>query len=214
MHIRTFLALTLLAFPILGHGKTDIYEPYKNINLWTADTLYLGAGFTRLSNAPVKIWLKGEEAGLDGELSFLDPITGNPITLFANHSKPGDVLILSDMVTIPLGTNLTFMYKVVGKGKWDKDLDSEVLKPKYTGPNHKHSKYVTPVSSDDNVDPAHRYGHRWSVAGRVDAKTLEFGFEDNTENDSDMDFDDIVFQLEGLNLAIFEKSAKKRYYVW
>lgn len=64
------------------------------------------------------------------------------------------------------------------------------------------------------MNPNLRYGHRWSVAGRVDANTLEFGFEDNTEPTSDMDFDDIVFQVQGLNLAIFEKSAKKRSYVW
>jgi hypothetical protein len=209
------VTLGLLACLQLGHGQTQVYKPHQNFNLWTADTLYLGAGFTRSSNDPVKISLRNNDAGFDGELYFLDPGTGNPIPLFSNHSKTGEVVDLSAMVNIPVGVELTFMYKVVGNGAWTgRTLDASVVEPKYTGPNHKGSKYISAVSSDGNVDPKLRFGRRWSVAGRVNGKVLEFGFEDDTAPTSDMDFDDIIFQAEGLNLAVFEKSARRRFYIW
>jgi hypothetical protein len=57
-------------------------------------------------------------------------------------------------------------------------------------------------------------GNRWSVAGRISKDVLEFGFEDDTLDNSDMDFDDIVFGVEGLTLVNFERAAKVRSYVW
>jgi hypothetical protein len=212
IHPLAYLGLLTLVSSI--SAQTEIYTPYKNTSLWNADTLYLGAGFTRLSNTPVKIWLKAEEAGLDGQLFIMDPNSGAEIALFANHSQVGVVLDLSSMINIPIGTTLTFMYKVVGKGKWNRDLFGDLMQPKFTGPNHRRAKYVTKVSSNNNQNPGLRYGKRWSVAGRVNSNLLEFGFEDDILDDSDMDFDDIVFQVEGLSLAIFENSAKQRYYVW
>ena len=65
-----------------------------------------------------------------------------------------------------------------------------------------------------NDNPAFRYGHRWSVAGRLSTNKLEFGFEDETNPGSDMDFDDIIFGVDGLTLVNFERSAKVRSYVW
>jgi hypothetical protein len=205
--------LAACAMPALG--QTDIYKPYHNLHLWSADTLYLGAGFVRASKDPVRIRLRNNDAGFDGELYFLDPATGVPVVLFSNHSVPGEDLDLSAKVDIPIGVTLTFMYKVVGKGAWKtRELDATVLEPKYTGPNQKTSDYVSAISSDKNVNPVLRFGRRWSVSGRVDAKTLEFGFEDDTAPTSDMDFDDIIFQVEGLKLALFQKSARTRYYLW
>lgn len=38
------------------------------------------------------------------------------------------------------------------------------------------------------------YGYRWSIAGRVNDSAVEFGFEDNRDTASDLDFNDIIFQ--------------------
>jgi hypothetical protein len=216
--MKKLLLAAFCAFGLMrqAHGQTDVYTPYRNMDLWTADTLFIGAGFARMDYKPVKIWLSGNEAGLDGQLFYIDPVTGKEHFLFDNHETPGRVVTLSDIVTVPVGTTLTFVYKVVGKGKWDKELDafSELKIPKYTGPNRKRDRYYTPVSSDANVNPARRYGNRWSVAGRIGKDVLEFGFEDDTLDNSDMDFDDIVFGVEGLTLVNFERTAKARSYVW
>lgn len=213
MPIR-ILAVLLLGLSSLSRGQTDIYEPYRNHHLWRADTLYLGAGFARLSTEPVKIWLIGNEAGWEGQLFFVDPATGNEIQLFRNHEAAGRVVTITDFINVPIGQTLTFVYKVVGRGS-GKDIDvGDIRAPRYTGPNRRGSRYFSQASSDDNVNPARRFGHRWSVAGRVDSKTLEFGFEDDDTPDSDMDFDDIVYGVEGLTLVTFERTAKIRSYVW
>jgi hypothetical protein len=149
---------------------------------------------------------------LNGDLYFMDPVTGSPIKLFSNHSPPGVALDLTSMVNIPKGIPLTFMYKV--DKLFPGATDSTLLEPKYTGPNNKRSKYVSPISSNINNNPSFRFGNQWAVAGRVDANTLEFGFEDDTTPGSDMDFDDIVFQIDGLNLALYMRSGKRRAYIW
>jgi hypothetical protein len=206
--------LGLIGMAASANAQSDLYKPYKNKNLWSADTLFLGAGFTRLSNDPVSIWLVGNEAGLDGELSYVDPVTGAATKLFRNHDTPNQPIILSDKVNIPIGATLTFMYRVVGKGTWTFDPTPETMLPKYTGPNHARDKLYSNASSDANEKPDLRFGHRWSVAGRVNDSILEFGFEDDTSPTSDMDFDDIVFDVKGLKLAVFHKSAKTRNYLW
>ncbi|MDB5102576.1 MAG: hypothetical protein JWP91_265 [Fibrobacteres bacterium] len=211
-----FSALCLLGLTHEAPCQTDIYEPERNLDLWSADTLFIGAGFSRLDYKPVKIWLKENEAGLEGQLFYIDPATGKELFLFGNHEDPGRVITLSDMVDVPVGQTLTFVYKVVGKGRWDRNLDDfgEIRVPKYTGPNRRGKPYYTSVSSDVNKDPGKRYGHRWSVAGRISKDVLEFGFEDDSTPDSDMDFDDIVFGVDGLTLVNFERTAKLRSYVW
>jgi hypothetical protein len=198
-----------------ARAQTQIYHPYQNFNLWSADTLYLGAGFTRLTDEPIRIRLRNNDAGFDGELYYLDPATGNRVFLFSNHSPIGSTVDLTSLVAVPKGVPLTFMYQVIGNGAWTRRvLDAAVKEPKFTGSNQEASLYRSAVSSDGNVNPSLRFGHRWSVAGRVDAKVLEFGFEDDTDPTSDMDFDDIIFQVEGLHLVLFQKSARWRSYVW
>lgn len=207
-------ALCLISISSGAWGQSEVYKPYKNVDLWTADSLFVGVGFARLGPEPVKVWLKGNEAGLEGELSFLDPATGNRIPLFRNHGTPGQVIILTDRVAIPQGATLTFMYQVVGKGSWYFEPPAETRLPKYTGPNHAKDRYYSPATSDGNLNAGFRFGHRWSVAGRVNDSILEFGFEDDAGADSDMDFDDVVFQVQGLKLVVFQKSAKRRNYLW
>jgi hypothetical protein len=196
-----------------AHGQTDVYVPYRNKNLWHADTLYIGAGFARMDYKPVKIWLVGTEAGWEGQLFYVDPSTGKEIQLFGNHEAPGRVVTLTDLVNVPVGENLTFVYKVVDKG-WGKDIDDMIRTPKYTGPNRRGSKYFSQASSDDNQNENRRFGHRWSVAGKLSKDVLEFGFEDDDTETSDMDFDDIVYGVDGLTLVNFQRTAKIRSYIW
>jgi hypothetical protein len=211
---KSIAAFCLFGLVRLALAQTDIYKPEKNLDLWHADTLYIGAGFARLDYKPVKIWLVGNEAGWDGQLFYIDAATGNEIALFSNHEAAGKVVTLTDLVSIPLGQNLTFVYKVTGKG-WGKDIDHDKTKtPRYTGPNRKGSKYVSQASSNDNNDPNKRFGNRWSVAGKISKDVLEFGFEDDDTPTSDMDFDDIVYGVDGLTLVNFQRTAKIRSYIW
>lgn len=210
-----FLTALLLGVSAVAHAQTDVYTPYRNQELWEADTLYIGAGFARMDFKPVTIWLKGNEAGWEGQLFYVDPKTGNEIQLFKNHEAIGTKVTLTDFIDVPLGQNLTFVYKVVSQGWGNKSIDrDQVRSPRYTGPNRRGSRYFSPASSDDNQNPARRFGHRWSVAGRISKDVLEFGFEDDDTDDSDMDFDDIVYGVDGLTLVTFERVAKIRSYVW
>ncbi len=209
------LPVLLLGCAAFCSAQTDIYVPYRNKNMWTADTLYLGAGFARMSNKPVTIWLVGNEAGWEGQLFYVDPVTGAETFLLTNMGTPGIPVELTALANVPIGQNLTFMYKVVSKKSSDMSIDKgKIRTPKYTGPNRRNSHYFSQATSDVNNNPSLRFGHRWSVAGRLAATRLEFGFEDNTEPASDMDFDDIIFGVDGLTLVNFERTAKVRSYVW
>ena len=212
--LKRLLPALLLGFSAVAQGQTDIYTPYRNQELWEADTLYIGAGFARMDFKPVTIWLKGNEAGWEGQLFYVDPMTGAEIQLFKNHEAVGTKVVLTDIMNIPLGENLTFVYKVVAQGRGKAIDKDEIRAPRYTGPNRRGSRFFSPASSDDNQNPSRRYGHRWSVAGRISKDVLEFGFEDDDTEDSDMDFDDIVYGVDGLTLVTFERQAKIRSYVW
>ena len=212
---NALLGALLLGLAGSGYAQTDVYVPYRNKNMWTADTLYIGAGFARMDYKPVKIWLVGNEAGWEGHLFYIDPATGNEIFMLSNMDTPGTPVDLTALTNVPLGQNLTFMYRVVYKKNGIKSIDQAKIKnAKYTGPNRHGSKYFSEATSDVNDNPSFRFGHRWSVAGRISKDVLEFGFEDDTTPDSDMDFDDIVFGVDGLTLVTFERSAKVRSYVW
>lgn len=177
----------------------------------------MGASFARLTNAPISVWLKANEAAMIGELSVIEPTTGNRIKLFTNHSTPNQPVTISDFVNIPVGQIVTFEYKVVDLGWWATNAptpEPSVWWPKYTGPNRKNSKYVSPASSNSNPNPAFRHGNIWSVIGRVSPDVLVFGFEDNTGATSDMDFDDIVYQTKGLAMVRIDKGARSRSYIW
>ncbi|MDQ2999709.1 MAG: hypothetical protein M3Y08_00400 [Fibrobacterota bacterium] len=165
--------------------------------------MYIGASFTRTSFDPVSIWLIGNEAGWTGDLYFTSPKTGQEFLLFNNKSTPNQRLVLSATHDIGIGDTVYFVYKVRPSSDptWP-TLNSQ--KPKWTGLNLPGvSKYVTAPSSA-------KYGHRWSVAGRVNDSLVQFGFEDNVENGSDMDFDDIIFGTT-LSLANAEVPARLNF---
>lgn len=189
-----------------GRGEAptpkDIYKPYRFVHDWTADTLYVGPSFQYLGG-PIRVTLTFTETNVPGKLYLINPATNQTYFLMDNTSPMGTTLDITSLTSLKIGGEVVFMYV--------SSLDGI---PRYTGPSLPGGKYFNVLNSDLNVNPVLRFGHRWSVAGYTKGKKIEFGFEDGAETTSDMDFNDIVFQVEGLGLMIFENSARKRYYVW
>jgi hypothetical protein len=225
MHFKT--CLTALALPWGVLAQTAIYKPYRNSDMWSADTLYVGASFlyTGASSAgggkwskkfgtlePITVTLKGNEAAWEGELyAIVQSATGKEETvyLFNNHDAPGTSVDLRTKVSfgIPSGADITFMYKVIADcGPCWTGAVAEDRLPKYSGPNRGSDKYRSPATSDNMPNPNWRFGNRWSVVGRNPDGDLEFGFEDNTQTSSDMDFDDVVFTVTNLEIGIFNRT--------
>ncbi len=193
-----------MIFLVLGVGfanaQLDKFIATKNGSLWLGDTsLYIGASFTRSSFEPVKVWLIGNEASWTGNLYFIDKTTNQEVFLFSNHDAPNNVITLSDKYDIPVGDTVYFMYKVITpvNGNFP---SADARLPKYTGLNIPgQSPYVS-------IPTNQKYGHRWSVAGRVNDSLVRFGFEDNVDPGSDFDYDDIVFGTT-LSLSLEEVKA-------
>ena len=61
--VGMFGALALAA-PL--KAQTEIYKPYQNLWIWTADTLYVGASFIKTAAGPIKVSLRGNAAGWMG----------------------------------------------------------------------------------------------------------------------------------------------------
>jgi hypothetical protein len=181
----------------------DYYKPYRYVQDWTADTLYVGPAFQYLGG-PIRVTLKFTETSTPGKLYLINPATGQSYFLMNNTSPLGTMVDLTGIASLKVGAEVVFMY-----------VSSYDGISRYTGASLPGSKYYNVLNSDLNNDPALRFGHRWSVAGYTpNKKIIEFGFEDGPETISDMDFNDIVFQVEGLGLMVYQNSARKRNYVW
>ncbi|MEO7425599.1 MAG: DUF4114 domain-containing protein [Fibrobacteria bacterium] len=189
--------------PGMPPAPKDYYKPYRYVQDWTADTLYVGPAFQYLGG-PIRVTLKFTETSVPGKLYLINPATGQTYFLMSNTSPLGTMVDLTGTTSLKIGTEVVFMYVSNFDGV-----------SRYTGASLPGSKYYNVLNSDLNNNPALRFGHRWSVAGYgTNRKIIEFGFEDGPETYSDMDFNDIVFQVEGLGLMIFQNSARKRDYVW
>jgi len=187
--LTTVLALFASTAAMRVSAQVDIFpKPWANPALWSVDTLWVGASFTRTTLHLVTVSLKGNGAGWTGDLFFIDPKTGVEDRLFENHDPVGTTVVLSDRHDIPIGDTLYFVYRVTQPASGIYPSPASIL-PKYTGPNIPgQSRYVSTPTNP-------QYGHRWSVAGRANDSIVEFGFEDNVEPaNSDYDFDDIVFR--------------------
>src|SRR4051812_28791477 len=106
-----FFIFAILLFKQASAQQT-IFTPPRPTNIWQADTLYIGASFTRNSFAPVSVWLVGNEAGWVGSLYFIVPKTGEEVFLFTNKGTTNVRNILSDKYDIPVGDTVYFLYKV------------------------------------------------------------------------------------------------------
>ena len=225
-------AICALAIPALITAQTEVYKPYKNLSLWTADTLYVGASFIYKGGVggggggkwgfkfgalqPIDVTLIGNEAGWQGHLfSNIQDDKGkfHRVSLFSNWDPPGTSLDLRKLVafTIPAGAEITFEY-VVGPGMcWGcPPIFANDAMPKFSGPNRGYDMFRSQATSDDLPNPNFRFGNRWSVVGRNPAGDLEFGFEDCTQDWSDMDFDDVVFSVSNLEIGVFNRRMVKR----
>lgn len=180
-------------------AQTEIYKPYKNATMWSAETLYVGAGFSYHGGGPITVSVKGSESLTDGKLYFINPATSDTLYLFDNRAAPGTAVEVSKSTLVPKGGDVVFMY-----------VPENNHVPKFTGANRSADRYKSAESSDDNVKPNYRYGHRWSVAGRTKGGGVEFGFEDWAFSGSDMDFDDAIFEVKGLELDVLPRSLKSR----
>jgi hypothetical protein len=225
--MRYIAAFVLLMLPASLSAQSAIYKPYRNTAMWSADTLYVGASFLYTGAAsggggkwkkgfgvlaPIDVTLKGNEAGWTGELwATVQSATGKEETvyLFKNQDPPGTSVDLRTLVSfaIPTGAEITFSYKVVSTcpyaGCWPISADDRL--PKYSGPNRGSDKHRSQATSDNMPNPNWRFGNRWSVVGRNPAGDLEFGFEDCTQDFSDMDFDDVVFTVSNLEIGVFNR---------
>jgi hypothetical protein len=225
--MRFTSALALLAMPAMLFSQTAVYKPYRNTKMWSADTLYVGASFLYTGATsggggkwtggwgtlePINVTLKGNEAGWTGELwAIVQSATGKEETvyLFTNQDPPGTKVDLRKKVSfaIPTGAEITFSYKVISTcgfmGCWG--ITPTDMLPKYSGPNRGSDKHRSQASSDVMPNPNWRFGNRWSVVGRNPAGDLEFGYEDCTQPQSDMDFDDVVFTVSNLEIGIFNR---------
>lgn len=211
----------LSAFACLSHAQTEIYKPYKNNGLWSADTLYVGASFMRLNGGPIRVSLKGNDAGFTGRLYAINPTPvgggrADTVALFSNHDPAGTTVNLQALTNIPVPGDVVFMYVVErnnGYGPFDPRVD---LLRKFSGPNLGGGKYTSQATSEAHPNVNWRYGRRWSVVGKVPGpgRVLEFGFEDMANSNTDMDFDDVVFQVTGLSLGIYTRDLDRRSLVW
>ena len=169
---------------------------------WSADTLYIGPTF-RYPGGPVRVTLKFMETSTTGKLYAINTTTGETIFLMNNTSPLGTAVTVTDLTSLVIGSEVVFMYIA----DWDGIR-------RYTGSSPPGDRYYNTLNSDLNHNPNLRFGRRWAVAGKVDDKIIEFGFEDGPPDISDMDFNDILFQVEGLELMIYQNVARKRYYIW
>lgn len=198
-----FLSAALLATASCI-GQTDIYRPYRFVDKWEADTLYIGASFRYNGNGPMKITLEWSETSVDGKLYVISPIDGNPVFVMTNRQAVGTTIDLTSLLPFRAGNEIVFMY----------DPAYGTAVNRYTGPNRRGDRYFTPISSDLNPNPRLRFGHRYAVAGKIGPNLIEFGIEDTNGTLGDMDFNDIHFTLTNADLLLYMNGAKKRAYVW
>lgn len=198
--------LAALAFSVSeSFGQTDRYIPYRFVDKWLADTLYLGPSFSYPGTTPIRVSLQFSESASAGRLYIVNPASDDTAFLMTNREPIGTTLNVSDLLSFPAGGEVIFMY-----------ISEYDNVPRFSGPSRPESKYFNRITSDNNLNPLLRFGRRLSVAGRVRPGLLEFGFEDSPQslNIADMDFNDVHFLVEGLDLLIYAKAARKRAYIW
>jgi hypothetical protein len=211
--LKTAAAALLLG--TAAWGQTDYFLSSATYG-FTADKLYLGAEF-RVTGL-VTVTLKNNHALALGELWYINPTNGQEVFLFRNKDLPKPSVTLP---ALPIGQTLTFFYKTT-EPMYNNDK-------KYSGPNIPGvSQYVNPMSSDANLDPNKRWGARYCAVGRERTApggaltgNLEFGYEDESDHNqvpninpprswSDMDFNDIIFSVSGLEMGIQTRSLASK----
>ncbi|GEM_PF-4892275 len=199
METRYRVGLAILGILAMGFSQTEIYKPYKKTTGWTADTLYIGAELLYSGVGAIQVTLKASESVTRGKLYFINPASNDTVFLFDNKAPLGTTVDAGKSTAVPKDGPVVFMY-----------IPENHYLPMFTGPNLVGSRFRCQASSDSMTNPNWRYGHRWSVVGRTPAGDLEVGFEDWIDPGSDMDFDDVIFQIKGVNIAIRDRSLRTK----
>jgi hypothetical protein len=130
---------------------------------------------------------------------MINPALKDTVFLFDNRAAPGTTVDAGKLTAVPVGSPVVFMY--IPQNHWQ---------PLFTGPNLAGKPYRSSPSSDSAANPNLRFGHRWSVIGRTSAGDLQAGYEDWIDPASDMDFDDILFRIKGLDITIQGRALRTR----
>ncbi len=221
--IKTFRPNLILLFAILLFrlviAQTELFSPdsASRVDLWHISDnarLYVGASFYYQNpNDSIIVTMDTSDADTSGTLFIMVPGTkDSSLALFTNRQHSARFNVTQYLHNIPPGTEIFFKYKS------DARKYSRFTGQNRTGVDPK-NQTVYPnanfVARDFGLRPG--YGHRFAVAGRLDAlgnsqnDTIVFGFEDGGDTIipghdslvvSDFDFNDVIFRVTGLDLNV------------
>ncbi|MBD3320528.1 MAG: hypothetical protein GF350_05460, partial [Chitinivibrionales bacterium] len=210
--------------------NTDPFFPTKQPEVWSAESLWIGAAFLRDTSKPLEVWLH-YGTGCKGELKLVVPLsdsTDTMIFLFHNIDNGGAPtrIDLTDNPLVEQYINhmdtVYFMYRNIAGSCNSRN-------PRYTGPNRAPGDMCTQGDSSGPCQAVDRYyspdysdylvettdgrevpiRRRWCISGwirdselDVRTDTVEFGFDDRVpwEGPWDGDFNDIIFHMTGIFL--------------
>jgi hypothetical protein len=218
--IKIQILFSLLIF-ISAYSQTEQFNPDSSarINFWKISektSLYVAASFFYTNpEDSIVVSHRFSDSDDSGSLYCMIPgFTDSALYLFTNKQNGSRVNITKALEKpIPAGTEIFFMYR----------HNNDIKNKRFTGQNRPGidpaDQTVYPgasfVSREYGLKPG--YGHRWAVAGRMldiagaNTDTIIFGFEDGSTNPiplkdslvaADFDFNDVIFQVTGLNLNI------------
>jgi hypothetical protein len=198
IRLAAFLFVVSRAF-----GQTDIYMPYRYADKWTAETLYVGPSFRYTGAGPLTLTLEWSETSTTGDLYVVSPSSGQNVFVMNNRQPEGTAIDLLSLVPFQPGDEVVFEY-------FPRSVAS-----RFTGPSVQGSRFFNRINSNGNRNPKLRFGRRYSVGGQIRPGLIEFGIEDaDGSGSSDMDFNDIHFNLTNAQLLLYQNTAKRRSYVW
>ncbi|MBD3419469.1 MAG: hypothetical protein GF398_05055 [Chitinivibrionales bacterium] len=178
--------------------------PFTNQGLPDTIDYYLGDAFMVASDTtPVIVSFISSESLFRGLLSFMVPgHTDSSIELFSNHpNETGHADTAINLGTFPRGTEIVLKYQNIYKGSGQNPLpESTVVANVGTFLNVPGARYTGRNDSTESTYISEAWGPQyeniWHVAGRMNDTIVDFRFEDF----KDMDFNDIVFQIQGVQL--------------
>lgn len=213
-----FKKVASIAALVLASSALSAVVPHptgEDSHLFDSDTLYVGAQFlyyVKDEADSVKVRLHNSQAGYMGELYFVVPGTDSLSYCFRNKNNQGDTTEINLTERFPAEfaaieddtTKLYFMYRVYDqRNESDLPLVPEKrLYDLYTGGNDPVND-APYISEHPNNSPA-TFGNMRAGAARImnddgtPSKVIEFGFEDNTDND----FSDVIFHVEGIEIDV------------
>ena len=228
--LKTFkiqVLFSLLIF-VSTYSQTVLFDPNirdstarKTVwNISDKTELYVGASFFYINpEDSIIVSFRYSDSDDSGSLYCMIPgFKDSALYLFTNKQSGGRVNITKALEKpIPAGTEIFFMYR---------NHANDIKNQRFTGQNRPgldpEDQIIYPgasfVSREYGLNQyGFTYGHRFAVAGRMidnsgaKSDTIIFGFEDGFTHPlplkdslvaADFDFNDVIFQVTGLNLNI------------